>query len=188
MKFKETKIKGVYLIHLDKKKDNRGFFARYFCSKEFSKKKLNTKWVQINNSVNKKVGTLRGLHYQKKPNEEIKLVRCIKGSIWDVSVDLRKNSQTFGKWYGTKLSETNRKMVYIPKGFAHGFMTLTEKVVVSYLVSSSYSKTNERGFRWDDPAFEIKWPASAPILSERDQNHLPFSATTMSLGIDLLED
>ena len=168
MKFKETKIKGVYLIHLDKKKDNRGFFARYFCIKEFSKKKLNTKWVQINNSVNKKVGTLRGLHYQKKPNEEIKLVRCIKGSIWDVSVDLRKNSQTFGKWYGTKLSETNRKMVYIPKGFAHGFISLENDTEILYLTSNYYKSTSEKTLLWNDPYVDIKWPIKPTLISKKD--------------------
>ena len=174
MKFKETKIKGVYLIHLDKIKDNRGFFARYFCSKEFSKKKLNTKWVQINNSLNKKVGTLRGLHYQKKPNEEIKLVRCIKGSIWDVVVDLRKKSKTFGRWFGTELNEINRKMMYVPKGCAHGIISLKKNSEILYLVSTYYNKNSEVTINWRDPDLSINWPIKPKLISAKDLNGINF--------------
>lgn len=168
MKFKETKIKDNYLVYLNKKNDNRGFFARYFCVKDFSKKKLNTKWVQINNSLNYKVGTLRGLHFQKKPNEEVKLVRCVRGSIWDVVVDLRKNSKTFGKWYGEKLTEINRKMMYVPKGFAHGYISLESYSEIIYLVSNYYSPKSEKTLLWNDPDLAIKWPIKPIVISKKD--------------------
>ena len=168
MKFKETKIKDNYLVYLNKKNDNRGFFARYFCVKDFSKKKLNTKWVQINNSLTYKVGTLRGLHFQKKPNEEVKLVRCVRGSIWDVVVDLRKNSKTFGKWYGEKLTEINRKMMYVPKGFAHGFVSFESNTEILYLVSDYYAPGTEGTLIWNDPNVGIDWPTTPQIISDKD--------------------
>ena len=124
MIFESTPLKDNFIINLEKKEDERGFFARYFCQKEFAKLGLNTTWLQINNSASKITGTLRGLHFQREPNSEIKLIRCLRGSIWDVVVDLRHESQTFGKWFGKKLSGDNRTMMYVPKGFAHGFISL----------------------------------------------------------------
>lgn len=174
MKFKKTKIKDNYLVYLDKKNDDRGFFARYFCVKEFSKKKLNTKWVQINNSLSKKIATLRGLHFQTKPDEEVKLVRCIRGSIWDVVVDLRKNSKTYGKWYGTKLTESNRKMMYIPKGFAHGYISLEVNSEILYLVSNYYNPQSEKTLIWNDPQVGIKWPLKPVVVSKKDLAGLKF--------------
>ena len=188
MKIIETSLDGAYLTELHKHGDERGFFARSFCADEFVSVGLEGSFIQQNMSESRQKHTLRGMHYQIGSSSEVKYIRCHTGAILDVIVDIRRNSATFMQHEIFELTEDNYRGLYVPKGFAHGFMTLTEKVVVSYLVSSPYSKTNERGFRWDDPAFEIKWPASAPILSERDQNHLPFSQTTMSLGIDLLED
>jgi dTDP-4-dehydrorhamnose 3,5-epimerase len=174
MKFKETPLKDNFIVELEKKKDNRGFFSRYFCVKEFLKKNLNIKWVQINNSMTIKAGTLRGLHFQKKPNEEIKLVRCINGSIWDVVVDLRKNSKTFGRWFGTELNEFNRKMMYVPKGCAHGFISLKDNSEILYLVSTYYSKKSEITINWSDPDLSINWPTKPNLISNKDLNGISF--------------
>ena len=172
MKFKETKLKGNYLINLEIKKDKRGFFARYFCEKEFLKQGLNTKWVQANNSLSKEVGTLRGLHFQREPNAEVKLVRCLKGAIWDVVVDLRDGSETFGKWFGAKLSDENRTMMYIPKGFAHGFVSLEPHSEILYMVSNFYSSDSEGTLIWSDKTIGINWPILPLVISEKDKKGL----------------
>ena len=168
MKFKETKLKCNYLVNLEMKKDERGFFARYFCEKEFLEKGLNTKWVQVNNSFTKKVGTLRGLHYQREPNAEVKLVRCLKGAIWDVVVDLRDKSKTFGKWFGAKLSDENRTMMYVPKGFAHGFVSLEPNSEILYLVSNFYSQDSEGTLDWSDKKVGINWLINPKVISSKD--------------------
>lgn len=178
MKFEQTKLEGNYLIDLDKKEDERGFFARYFCSKEFGAKDLNTHWVQINNSLSKTKGTLRGLHYQRTPNAEIKLIRCLKGSIWDVVVDLRDSSKTFGEWFGAELSSENRTMMYVPKGFAHGFISLKPDTEILYLVSDFYQPASEGTLIWDDPEININWPLDATIISEKDKNGVSLEQTT----------
>ena len=170
MKFKKTKLQGNYLIDLKKKEDKRGFFSRYFCKKEFSSIGLNTKWVQINNSFSKKKGTLRGLHFQTSKFSEVKLVRCVKGEIWDVVVDLRKKSKTFGKWFGANLSEKNRTMMYIPKNFAHGFISLTKNTEIIYLVSNFYEPQSEKTLIWNDKDIAISWPLNPQAISEKDQN------------------
>lgn len=175
MKFKPLPLHGAYLIDLEKQEDHRGFFARLFCKEEFSKQGLAADFVQANNSLSKEKGTLRGLHYQLSPKEEVKIIRCIKGELYDVVLDLRPNSPTFGKSYGALLSEDNRMMMYVPQGFAHGFLTMTPDVEILYLVSQSYSKEKERGIRWNDPTFDIQWPAEPSIVSERDQNHPDFN-------------
>jgi len=168
MKFKETSLQGNYLIDLDLLEDERGFFARYFCEKEFSNVGLNTRWVQINNSMSCDVGTLRGLHFQCPPNAEVKLVRCIRGSIWDVVVDLRKASKTYGKWFGTTLSDKNRTMIYVPKGFAHGFVSLESDSEILYLVSDFYAPETEGTLIWNDPDVGIQWPMQPKVLSGKD--------------------
>ena len=168
MIFKKTGLQGNYLINIQKHEDERGFFARQFCEKEFSKNGLNTKWVQVNNSMNEKVGTLRGLHFQRPPKSEVKLVRCIKGEIWDVVVDLRKKSDTCGKWFGAKLSEENKKMIYIPKGFAHGFISLKPETEISYFVSDFYSPESEETLIWNDNDVSINWPMDPIIISDKD--------------------
>jgi dTDP-4-dehydrorhamnose 3,5-epimerase len=171
MKFTETPLKGAYLIDLNKLEDERGFFSRLYCTKEFEAHGLNPNVVQVNNSHSVLKGTLRGLHYQLAPKEETKLVRCIKGSIYDVIVDMRKDSPTFGQSFGTELSEENRQMMYVPNGFAHGFLTLKDNSELIYLVSEFYSKELERGLRWDDPALNIQWPFKPVVVSERDEQH-----------------
>ena len=168
MIFNETKFDTAYTIDLNLIEDERGFFARYFCENEFKEYNLNTEWKQINNSFSKDKFTLRGLHYQLAPSTEVKLVRCIKGSIWDVIVDLREGSKTYGEWFGTELSENNRRMMYIPKGFAHGFLSLSVNSEIIYLVSNFYSKENERSVLWSDETLGIKWPAKPIIISNKD--------------------
>jgi dTDP-4-dehydrorhamnose 3,5-epimerase len=175
MKFNSTPLKGSFLIDLDKREDERGFFARLFCSEEFDKQGLEAQFVHVNNSLSKEKGTLRGLHYQLDPMAEVKVVRCIQGSFYDVIIDLRPESHTFGKSFGALLSAENRRMMYVPKGFAHGFLTLEDNSEVFYLVSQFYSKEKERGIRWNDPYFNIDWPMQPQVISERDQMHADFS-------------
>jgi dTDP-4-dehydrorhamnose 3,5-epimerase len=169
MKFQETYLKDSYLIEINKQEDERGFFARLFCKKEFVKKGLNTKWVQINNSLCKKSGTLRGLHFQKSPFQEVKLIRCIKGTSWAVIVDLRKNSKTFGKWFGTELTEKNKLMIYVPKGFAHGYISLKPSSEILYLVSTYYAPEAEETLLWKDPEISINWPLKPKLISNKDR-------------------
>ena len=168
MIFKETNLKGNFLIDLEPITDERGFFARYFGEKEFSSAKLNAQWVQINNSMSCDVGTLRGLHFQRPPHAEVKLVRCVRGSIWDVVVDLRKGSDSYGKWFGTKLSDENRTMMYVPKGFAHGFVSLEADSEILYRVSDFYVPEAEGTLNWDDPDVDILWPIQPQIISDKD--------------------
>jgi dTDP-4-dehydrorhamnose 3,5-epimerase len=170
MIFKKTKIKGLYIIEPEFKIDERGYFARIFCKNEFKKIGFDFNIVQINRSLTKKKGTIRGLHFQKPPKSEDKIVVCLKGKIFDVALDLRKNLPTFAKWVGVELSEENKKIFLIPKGFAHGFQTLTDNCEILYFVSEFYSPKYESGIRWDDPFFNIKWPIKNPILSEKDKN------------------
>jgi len=169
MKFEQTNLKGNFIINLEKKEDERGFFARYFCEKEFSEHGLNTKWVQINNSESKEMGTLRGLHYQRGPKAEVKLIRCLKGAIWDVVVDLRNKSATYGKWFGKKLSDKNRTMMYVPKGFAHGFISLEPNTEILYLVSDFYAPELEGDLIWNDPNVSIDWPIQPSVISDKDK-------------------
>ena len=174
MKYTPTPLKGSYLIDLEKQSDPRGFFARLFCSEEFAKNELESKFVQVNNSHSVSTGTLRGLHYQLEPMSEVKVVRCVQGSLFDVILDLRPSSSTFGKSFGTVLSASNRQMMYVPKGFAHGFVTLEENTELIYFVSQVYSRELERGIRWNDPRFAIPWPITPTIISERDRLHPDF--------------
>ncbi len=175
MIFTETPLRNAYTIELEKRGDDRGFFARFFCVNEYSKLNLDNKIVQINNSLSKDKGTLRGIHYQLAPKAETKIVRCIKGSLFDVIVDLRKNSRTFGKWFGAELTAENRRMMFVPKGFGHGFLTLEEDTEALYLVTEFYAPEYERGIRWNDPYFNIKWPFEPSVISDKDQNHPDFN-------------
>lgn len=169
MKFKKTKIEGVYNIELDPRGDVRGYFARVFGKDELPPD-LKFNIVQINRSRTQKKGTIRGLHFQNKPNREDKIVQCLRGKIYDVALDIRKNSKTFGKYVGVELSEDNKKMLLIPKGCAHAFQTLTPDVIVEYFVSEYYSPKKEGGIRWNDPLFKINWPVRRVIVSEKDGN------------------
>ena len=171
MFFQKLKIDGAWIIEIDKLSDERGYFARTWCKKEFAGKSINTDFVQCNMSFNHKKGTLRGMHYQVKPHEEDKLVMCIKGTIYDVILDMRKNSCSFGQWQAVVLSESNLKMIYIPKGIAHGFQTLADSTQVYYQMSNFYHPESARGFRWNDKTANIRWPLNNPIMSSKDKNY-----------------
>lgn len=170
MIFNETPLSGAYTIELEKRGDDRGFFARFFCRDEFAAEGLETNFVQINNSLTAKKGTLRGMHYQLPPAAEVKVVRCVQGALWDVILDLRAGSPTFGKWFGAELSAENRTMMYVPRGFAHAFVTLTDDAEALYLVSEFYAPDQERGVRFNDPAHGIEWPIEPTEISEKDRN------------------
>ena len=169
MIFKETKLKGAFVIELERIEDERGFFARTFCQKEFEVNGLNPHLVQCSISFNKKKGTLRGMHYQTVPHEETKLVRCTRGAIYDVMLDLRPTSPTFKQWVSAELTGENRRMVYIPEGVAHGFQTLQDETEVFYQMSEFFHPECARGVRWDDLQFGIEWPSAERIISERDR-------------------
>lgn len=169
MIFTPTPLEGLFVIELERIEDDRGFFARSWCAEEFIKNKLNPRLAQCNVSFNRKAGTLRGLHYQDDPHQEAKLVRCTMGKIFDVAVDLREDSPTYLKWHGTELSAENRKALYIPEGFAHGFQTLTDDSEVFYQMSESFYPELARGIRWDDPKIGVKWPEAQRIISPRDE-------------------
>ena len=186
MQFIPTPLKGAYTIELEKRGDNRGFFARFFCENEFAQQHLITHFVQINNSLTEKKGTLRGLHYQLQPAAEVKVVRCIKGSLYDVILDLRPDSPSFGKWFGAELSADNRTMMYVPRGFAHGFITLEEDTEALYLAGAFYSPQNERGIRYNDPQFNIEWPLQPVEISDKDKAWPDFDPAFH--GIDTLKD
>lgn len=170
MIFTETILKNAYVIELEKREDHRGFFARTWDEKEFEKHNLNSNLVQCNVSFSKKCGTLRGMHYQKKPFEESKVIRCVKGKIFDVIIDLRSSSSTFKKWFGVELTEENYKMLYVPEGFAHGFQTLEDNSEIIYQVSEFYTPKSELGIHWNDPAFNITWPIEEKIITDKDNS------------------
>jgi len=170
MKFIETKLKGAYIIEIEPIEDERGFFTRSFCKKEFQEQGLISEFVQCNISYNKIKGTLRGMHYQLPPHEEAKLVRCTKGAIYDVIVDIRKNSPTEGKWLGMEINEDDRHMIYIPGGFAQGLLTLVDETEIFYQMSAFYDEKAARGFCWNDPVINIMWPIKDIIISVKDQN------------------
>ncbi len=175
MIFTETKLKGAYIIELNKIKDERGFFGRSWCKNEFTEHNLNANIVQTNTSFNKRKGTLRGLHFQRSPFAETKLVKCTKGAIFDVIVDLRSESPTFKQWLGVELTGENYKMLYIPERFAHGFITLEDNSEVNYLISEFYNPGVEGSIRWDDPEINIQWPIAMEEISDRDSKHVDFS-------------
>lgn len=168
MIFTETKLKGSFIIEIEKHEDERGFFGRSWCVNEMKDHGINMNILQANISLNKRKGTLRGMHYQLAPHQEAKLVRCSKGSIFDVIIDLRKDSHTFKKWIGVELTQENYKMLYIPEDFAHGFITLDDDSEISYLMSEIYVPDAGATIRWNDPLFNIKWPLEPMILSEKD--------------------
>lgn len=176
MKFNPSPLRGACTIDLEKRGDDRGFFARMFCELEFADAGLETRFVQVNNSLTAKRGTLRGLHYQLPPAAEVKVVRCVRGALYDVIVDLRPDSPTFRKWFGAELTADNRTMMYVPRGFAHAFLTLTDDAEAMYLVSAFYSPDNERGVRYNDPAFSIMWPVDPLEVSDKDRNWPDFNA------------
>lgn len=175
MKIKQTKLKDVYVIDPEPRVDSRGFFYRVFAKEILKKHGISYDIVHINKSMTVTKGTIRGIHYQTKPMQEDKIVQCLKGSIYDVAVDIRPGSKTFGQWVGVELSEKNQKMLVIPKGCAHAFQTLRSNCVVEYFVSQYYSPDKEKGIRYDDQMFKIKWPIPKIIVSEKDNKWPPFN-------------
>jgi dTDP-4-dehydrorhamnose 3,5-epimerase len=171
VRFTETKVAGAFLIEPEPIEDERGFFARTFCREEFEAHGLDPVVAQCNLSFNHRRGTLRGLHYQAAPHQEAKLVRCTRGAIWDVALDLRPGSPTYRAWFGAELSHGNRASLYIPQGCAHGFLSLTDASEVAYQMSAPYAPDAARGVRWDDPAFGIEWPGEVLVINQRDASY-----------------
>jgi dTDP-4-dehydrorhamnose 3,5-epimerase len=180
MIFSKTKLRDSFIIEVERLEDDRGFFARGWCKREFESHALVSRLVQANMSLNKKKGTLRGMHYQIAPYEETKLVRCTRGSVYDVIIDLRPDSSTYKDWLAVKLSADNHRMLYVPEGFAHGYLTLEDDTEVFYHVSEFYTPTAERGVRYDDPAFDISWPLKVQVISDRDKRWPDYSHETSS--------
>ena len=165
----QTTLEGAYIIELNKMKDERGYFARTFCRKEFVTLGLSIEIAQSNISFNALRGTLRGMHYQVEPAAETKLVQCVCGSLYDVIIDLRPKSKTYCQWFGLELSANRQQLLYVPEGFAHGFQTLEENTTLYYQMSAFYTPEYSRGVRWNDPAFGIKWPFADPVMSDKDR-------------------
>jgi dTDP-4-dehydrorhamnose 3,5-epimerase len=176
--FAETNLKGAYVVEAEPRTDERGFFARTWCRREFEEHGLNPRLVQCSISFNIRKGTLRGMHYQEAPFEEAKLVRCTAGAICDVIVDVRPDSPTFKKHLTVVLSAKNRRMLYIPESFAHGFITMEDNTEVFYQMSEFYSPESARGFRWNDPFFDIRLPLEVAVISERDRSYPDFRRQT----------
>ncbi len=174
MIFRETKLPGAFIIELEQFADERGFFANAWTEEELSEKKLTTHFVAGQISFSKRKGTLRGLHFQTPPAGQAKLVRCTSGAIYDVAVDLRRESPTFKQWVAVELTAQNRLMFYVPVGFAHGFQTLADETEVLYQVTAAYSPANYQGVRWNDPAFGIQWPDAERIIIARDSAYPDF--------------
>ena len=175
MIFAETTIKGAYTVDVERHRDDRGYFARSWCQQEFTQHGLVGKIVQTNISFNNRAGTLRGMHYQVAPFEEVKVVRVTRGSLFDVIVDLRPASPSFKQWYGVELSQDNQRALYIPTGCAHGFLTLADDTEVTYLMSEFFAPQAARGFRWNDDAFGIAWPRDVAVISDRDRTWPDFA-------------
>jgi dTDP-4-dehydrorhamnose 3,5-epimerase len=169
MKFTETKLKGAFIVEIEKLSDDRGFFARSWCQKEFEAHGLDSNIVQANVSYNHQKGTLRGMHYQIEPYQECKLIRCTRGAIYDVIIDLRTDSPTYKQWTGVELTADNYTLFFVPQDFAHGFQTLIDETEITYQVSQFYTPGSERGIRFDDRVFNIRWPQEVTILSEKDK-------------------
>lgn len=174
MRYTALSLPGAYLIDIEPLQDERGLFARTWCRREFEQHGLDTQIAQSNISLSRKRRTLRGMHFQAPPHEEIKLIRCTRGAIYDVIVDLRRDSPTFRRWFGTELTAENRRMLYVPKGLAHGFLTLRPDSEVQYQMSQPYVAEAVRGVRWNDAAFAIAWPEPVEVISERDRTFPDF--------------
>ena len=174
MNFVPTSLAGAFIVDPEPQGDDRGFFARAWCQREFAKRGLNPRVVQCSISYNARKGTWRGMHYQAAPYQEAKLVRCTAGAIYDVAIDLRRDSPTYTEWIAIELTAKDYRMLYIPEGFAHGFQTLENNTDVSYQMSEFYDPAYARGVRWDDPAFNIQWPPADRIMSSRDATYPNF--------------
>jgi dTDP-4-dehydrorhamnose 3,5-epimerase len=183
MIFKSTPLAGAFVVRQEPRADERGFFARAFCAREFAEAGLECNFVQANNTLTLRKGTVRGFHYQLPPAAEVKLVRCIAGAVFDVIVDIRPDSVTYKKSFGARLDQENRHMMYVPRGCAHGFISLTDDAELSYMVSAYYDPKQERGLRHDDPAFDVNWPAAVTGISAKDGAWPDFDAQFH--GVDL---
>lgn len=180
MLFRPTALSGAYVIDIEPRSDERGLFARTWCKDEFAAHGLDTRVAQQSVSVNRRRGTLRGMHFQVAPHAEVKLVRCLRGAIYDVIIDLRPGSPTFLAHVGVELAAETRRALYIPEGFAHGFQTLVDDVEIAYQMTVPYAAGAQRGVRWNDPAFGIRWPLADPILLERDASYPDFAADVLA--------
>jgi dTDP-4-dehydrorhamnose 3,5-epimerase len=174
MKFRTTRFAGLYVIEPELLMDERGSFARTWCKREFTERGLSPDLAQCNISFNKRRGTLRGMHHQIFPHEEAKLVRCTAGGVYDVVIDLRPESETYKQWFAVELTAENRKMIYIPEGFSHGFMTLQDNTEVFYQMSTFYAPACARGVRYNDPAFAVQWPMEVAVISDKDMQYPDF--------------
>ena len=181
MKFTETKLKGAFIIDIQPFEDERGMFTRVYCQREFEEHGLNPNVVNTNVSRSTFKGTLRGMHFQRHPDAECKLVRCTRGSLLDVIVDIRPDSPTYKEWIAVELTATNYRMLFVPEGFAHGFMTLEDNTEATYQVSQFYSPKSEGGLRWNDPAIGIEWPMEPTVQSDKDQNWPDFAEVEKTL-------
>lgn len=170
MRFSEAGLKGAYVVEIERRTDSRGFFGRGWCKREFETQGLNSQLAQVNIGFSNKKGTLRGMHYQVPPYQEVKLVRCTLGAIYDVIIDLRRGSSTYRQWFGVELTADNHRMLYVPEGCAHGYQTLADDTEVFYQTSQFYAPECARGVRYDDPAFGISWPSVARVISDADRN------------------
>lgn len=175
MKFEQTTLQDAFLITLDRRGDERGWFARTFCRDTFAAQGLQTEFVQHNGSLSRTRGTLRGMHFQRGAAAEVKLLRCVTGAVIDIIIDLRPESATYKRWEAFELSAQNARLLYVPRGFAHGFQTITEDVEMHYLVSAPYTPQAEGGVRWNDPAFKLAWPLEPTVMSEKDRNWPDFA-------------
>ena len=176
MIFTKTALSGATIVEMERREDTRGYFGRTYCELEFAAHGLPTRMVQTNMSLTRRAGSLRGMHYQLAPHAEDKLVRCVQGAIWDAIVDIRPESPTYCQWIGVELSEANGRMLLVPQGFVHGFVTLTDDAAVTYQVSTFYAPQSERGARYDDPAFAIDWPVPVLDMSDKDRSWPAFAA------------
>jgi dTDP-4-dehydrorhamnose 3,5-epimerase len=179
MIFKETPLSGAYLVEVEKHIDSRGFFARTWCEQEFSDHGMTARVAQCNLAFNEKRHTVRGMHFQRHPHTEAKLVRCTRGRVLDVVVDLRKSSPSYKAWFGVELSDQNRRALYVPEGLAHGYMTLCDNTEILYQVSAPYHPESESGVRWNDKAFGIVWPCAHPVISKKDAAFPDYGGETL---------
>jgi dTDP-4-dehydrorhamnose 3,5-epimerase len=177
VRFLETDLDGAWLIDPEPARDERGFFSRTFCTREFAAQGLETNFVQHSLSFSSRRGTVRGMHFQRPPHAEVKLVECARGAIWDVIIDLRPQSPSFARWQAFELNDENRRQLYIPKGFAHGFETLSDDAEVRYLISAFYESSAASGLRYDDPAFAIPWPVPVTTISPKDKGWPDYVST-----------
>lgn len=182
MLIEETNVAGAFIIDPERRADERGYFARIFCDKELSECGFSGRIRQINSGFSPRSGTLRGLHFQEQPHAEVKIVRCVRGAVYDVVVDLRPDSPTFKQWYGAELTADNGRLLYAPEGTAHGYLTLTSDTELIYMTSSPYAAQAARGVRYDDPAFRIAWPAAVNVVSQADRSWPDFRDGTALLS------